>query len=197
MNELVIKKLILDYKCHAVILYGSRARGDFSTESDWDYFGLGDVKIPHNSFQINGEWIDVGIDVSPEPLDVIRLKNGVILYDERGEGAILLKKITEVLKKGPMANETQISHNRNWILKMLKRMRRDDLEARFRRSWLLFQLLEDFFMFRKMWYFGSKESLKYLQEHDRETYQLYEVALRQNATIDEIEELAHRVMANP
>jgi hypothetical protein len=74
-------------------------------------------------------------------------------------------------------------------------MRRDDLEARFRRSWLLFQLLEDYFLFRKMWYFGSKKSLKYLQEFDQETYQLYEVALRQEATIDQIEELAHKVMS--
>jgi predicted nucleotidyltransferase len=62
MNEIVIKKLISDYKCHAVILYGSRARGDFSSESDWDYFELGEVKV-------------------------FRLKNGVILHDERGEGA--------------------------------------------------------------------------------------------------------------
>jgi uncharacterized protein len=95
MNELVIKKLISDYKCHAVILYGSRARGDFSSESDWDYFGLGEVKISHDSFQINGEWIDIGIDVSPDPLDVIRLKNGIILHDEREEGASLLKKVAE------------------------------------------------------------------------------------------------------
>ncbi len=161
---------------------------------DWDYFGLGEVKLSHDSFQINGEWIDIGIDLSPDPLDVIRLKNGIILHDERGEGAALLQKVVEVLERGPNANETQISHNRNWILKMLKRMRRDDLEARFRRSWLLFQLLEDYFMFRRMWYFGSKESLKYLQEHDQETYRLYEVALRQDATIDQIEELAKKVI---
>jgi hypothetical protein len=42
---------------------------------DWDYFGLGEVKLSHDSFQINGEWIDIGIDISPDPLDVIRLKN--------------------------------------------------------------------------------------------------------------------------
>lgn len=74
-------------------------------------------------------------------------------------------------------------------------MRRDDLEAKFHRSWLLFQLLEDYFMFRRMWYFGSKEPLKYLQEHDQETYRLYEVALRQEATIDQIEELAQKVIS--
>jgi hypothetical protein len=59
----------------------------------------------------------------------------------------------------------------------------------------LFQLLEDYFMFRRKWYFGSKESLKYLQEHDKETYQLYEIALRQDATIDQIEELAQKVIS--
>ena len=57
MNEKIVNKLISDYKCHAVILYGSRARGDFSSESDWDYFGLGEVKVPHDSFQVDGECV--------------------------------------------------------------------------------------------------------------------------------------------
>lgn len=194
MNDLVIKKLISDYKCHAIILYGSRARGDFSSESDWDYFGLGDIKVPHDSFQINGEWIDISIDVSPNPEELIRLKSGVILHDERGEGASLVNKVINVLKDGPKLNVTQLRHNRNWIMKMLKRIERDDLEAKFRRSWLLMQLLEDYFMFRGIWYFGSKESLKYLKENDPETYALYEVALKQGATIDQIKELALKVI---
>src|SRR5215831_3704418 len=36
----IIQTLTADHGCHAVILYGSRARGDFQPTSDWDVAGI-------------------------------------------------------------------------------------------------------------------------------------------------------------
>ena len=36
----IIQTLTIDHSCHAVILYGSRARGDFQPTSDWDVAGI-------------------------------------------------------------------------------------------------------------------------------------------------------------
>ena len=35
----IIQTLTIDHSCHAVILYGSRARADFQPASDWDVAG--------------------------------------------------------------------------------------------------------------------------------------------------------------
>ncbi len=98
------------------------------------------------------------------------------------------------LKQRPVINEIQQRHNRNWTLKMLQRIRRGDVEANFRRHWLLYQFLEDYFLYRGLWYFGSKESLRYLEKHDQQVYKLFEVALSENARIDEVETLALKVI---
>ena len=36
----IVQTLTADHGCHAVILYGSRARGDFQPASDWDVAGI-------------------------------------------------------------------------------------------------------------------------------------------------------------
>src|SRR5258707_8653048 len=36
----IVQTLTGDHGCHAVILYGSRARGDFQPTSDWDVVGI-------------------------------------------------------------------------------------------------------------------------------------------------------------
>src|SRR5262249_50558728 len=36
----IVQTLTIDHGCHAVILYGSRARGDFELASDWDVAGI-------------------------------------------------------------------------------------------------------------------------------------------------------------
>jgi predicted nucleotidyltransferase len=37
----IVQTLTIDHGCHAIILYGSRAGGDFQPTSDWDVAGKG------------------------------------------------------------------------------------------------------------------------------------------------------------
>jgi predicted nucleotidyltransferase len=41
----IVQTLTVDRSCHAVILYGSRARGDFQPTSDWDVAGAGNEAV--------------------------------------------------------------------------------------------------------------------------------------------------------
>jgi len=38
--DALVKELINEHKCHTVILYGSRARGDATLQSDYDLMGV-------------------------------------------------------------------------------------------------------------------------------------------------------------
>ncbi|BAZ21637.1 hypothetical protein NIES4073_25150 [Kalymmatonema gypsitolerans NIES-4073] len=49
---------------------------------------------------------------------------------------------------------------------MLKRISQRDIEADYRRVWLLYTLLEDYFALRQKWYLGSKESWNWLKTYE-------------------------------
>ncbi len=55
-------------------------------------------------------------------------------------------------------SSAKIELRRSWSYKMLERVHQDDIEANYRRAWLLFPLLEDYFAIRQKWYLGSKAS---------------------------------------
>jgi hypothetical protein len=80
---------------------------------------------------------------------------------------------------------------------MLLRIQRDDLEGNYRRHWLLFQLLEDYFRLRNIWFMGAKRSLAYLRKNDLVTLELYEASVRPGASFKEIEALALEVISKP
>jgi hypothetical protein len=76
---------------------------------------------------------------------------------------------------------------------MLARARKGDLEAHYRRSWLLTALLEDYFRLRGQWYLGPKQSFKILWESDPNTVAAFAAALKPGADLQTLEELIKRV----
>ncbi|MBW4632700.1 MAG: hypothetical protein KME30_12625 [Iphinoe sp. HA4291-MV1] len=82
-----------------------------------------------------------------------------MLPEQEGFGQRLLKQVDNFLATCPAAlsaNEIQLW--RTWFKKMLKRISQGDIEADFRRVWLLYDLLEDYFALRTEVDFGSKKS---------------------------------------
>jgi hypothetical protein len=82
---------------------------------------------------------------------------------------------------------------RVWARKMLARVRRSDAEAHYRRHWLLYQLLEDYFALRGERYRGPKLALAALQLQDPATFAAFERALAPNAPLDALDALVDRV----
>ena len=61
---------------------------------------------------------------------------------------------------------------------MLGRIKKGDVEGNYRRHWLLYQLLDDYFYLRRLWYLGPKESFTWLKTNDPPAYDAFVTALK-------------------
>lgn len=105
--ETIIDKLKNRYKVYAIILFGSRARGDWMPWSDYDLLILADFKEKYLNriYEILSLLSDVKLPIEPHPytLDeaVQMLKRGnPMIIDAIEEGRILLssREFTGVLE---------------------------------------------------------------------------------------------------
>jgi hypothetical protein len=80
-----------------------------------------------------------------------------------------------------------------WIEKMLARAAAGDAEGDYRRHWLLFSLLEDWFAFAERHYLGPKESLKFLETNEPSLFLKFQKALRPSADFSAIRDLASAI----
>lgn len=192
----VVSEMQRAHAAHTIILYGSLARGDATAESDIDVACFADVKeVLRDARTWNGRFLDAFVyptETKPD-IDLLKLLGGRVLLDERGLAGVLLDGLAAIERAGPAKlSESEARMRRVWARKMMARIRRDDLEARYRRHWLLFQLLEDHFALRGEWYRGPKLAFG---ELDLETRAAFESALAPEATLEDIEALVERVSA--
>jgi len=196
--EKIKQHLIDHYQCHTIILYGSRARGDNTQISDYDIVALrekGDLK--RDCRFIDGFYLDVFIyseDIVKHPDNyLIRIKDGIVLCQKDNLGNGLLEKIRSIFDAGPVPTPEWEKHEINqWMMKMLQRAKQNDIEAHFRRHWLLHDALECYFKLRDRWYLGPKESFRWLKSNDLTTYTAFDKALSTNA-IESIELLINHI----
>src|SRR5206468_1988360 len=115
--------------------------------------------------------------------------------DERGLAAPLLDRLAALDRQGPPALlESELRMRRVWARKMLARVRRDDIEAHYRRHWLLYQLLEDHFALRGEPYRGPKLALVALRRQAPATFAAFERALAPDSSLEALEALVDHVV---
>ena len=198
----IVHILTIDHGCHAVILYGSRARGDFHPASDWDVASIretGAITPLRVARAFHGAWLDAFVYaedafavIDPE---LLRFLPARILVDQRGVARTLLERIDALDKKGPAplpASESEMV--RVWYAKMLVRIASGDLESKYRRIELLYQALDNYFTLRGLWYRGPKAGLPWLAKHDPETHATFARALDPHASSDDLRALVRRVL---
>lgn len=185
---------------HTLILYGSRARGDATAESDVDLAGFADVEATYRDAR---RWRGVVLDafVYPTALtgsrnpDFLKLRGGRVLLDARGLAADLLARLDELDRAGPPPlPETEARMRRVWAHKMLARIARGDVEAHYRYHWLLYQLLEDHFALRGAWFRGPKEAFATLRATAPATHAAFARALAPTADADALAALVEHVV---
>ena len=177
--DLLVKK----YKCQAVLLYGSRSRGDATSKSDYDLMG---IRKGGKKFRLaekwNGSYLDVFIFPEKEILKVdenfLYMKGAKILFDKDNSGSRFIKKLSKATKKKYIPLPTnEINARRVWLHKMYERVGLGDIEGNYRRSWLHEALLADYFNLRRKRYWGSKQSFLWLKENDKKIYNLFQKTL--------------------
>jgi hypothetical protein len=151
---------------HTVILYGSRARGDATPESDLDVAAFADVpRTLRDARRWRGLFLDAFIHPTAratEPPDesLLTLRGGRVLHDARGLAMPLLAALDALHDAGPAPlPDDERRMRRVWAHKTLARIARDDLEARLRRHQLLAQVLEDRHALANAWFPGPKSAL--------------------------------------
>jgi hypothetical protein len=192
----LVARLESDEGCRVIILYGSHARGDAGPDSDYDLVGFrDDERGPgRQSGMRDGALLDVFIypvaRLAEPGTDMLHVRGGSLLRDHDGKGAAFLKRLDEISAAGPKTlTADEITALRNWSWKMLDRAAGSDVEAHFRRVWLLTMQLENFFLLRNEWYLGSKAALGELKTKHPAAYAALGRALSPGASLAEIEAL--------
>jgi predicted nucleotidyltransferase len=201
----LLTELITRYGCHAAILYGSRARGTHRPDSDYDLLL---VRGKGAQEHVVREWRGLAVDaficeesaLEPErDFGLLRIREGLVLYDERGLGAQLVQRARDVFARGrPALSAVETTAHRAWVDKMLQRISRRDLTpviADYRRVSLLKELLVIYFDLRGRWFLGEEESLRWLSGNDPRAYVAFAAALAPGAPYEAIERLARQVVS--
>ena len=192
------------HRCHTAIIYGSWARGDATSESDVDVLCVREAGTTVRDARVaDGVYLDAFVypESALETLDAsfLRILGGAVVHERDGFGAALLARVREMHDRGPPAmpdDERQALVV--WSQKMLDRIRaRGDVEADYRRMYLVVRALEDYFSLRNAWYPGEKEAFAWLRRHDASTYALFEGATRQgHAALAELVGAVYRAAPN-
>jgi Nucleotidyltransferase domain len=201
LEAALVDEFAREHGVHTMVLYGSRARGDATAESDVDVAGFADVASttrdarPWHGVYLDGFIYPTAQTASLE-LDMLKLLGGRVLLDERGLAGPMLERLTALDRQGPPplpAHEAQM--RRVWFRKTLARIQRGDAEAHYRFHWLLYNLLEDHFALRGVWYRGPKLALAHLRAHEPETFAAFARALAPGADHAAVEALVELVIA--
>lgn len=204
MNHQEIERIALStmaaHGCHTLILYGSRARGDATPQSDLDILCVReDGPAVRDARVVDGLYLDAFVYpeaklTTLEPA-MLRMLGGVVLRERDGFGSALLTRLRELHDRGP----TPLPDDERqalvvWSQKMLDRFRgQRGIEANYRRMSLLIQALDDYFQLRTTWFRGPKEGFAWLLQHDGAAYASFERASQPGASDEAFAELVQAV----
>jgi predicted nucleotidyltransferase len=189
-NTELIDSLVKDvrsYGCHTAILYGSRARDDWEATSDIDVVAFRDVGgYQRVASRWKGVFLDLFVhstDHEPDP-SWIRFNGGRVLFQTDGFADKVLSDVKALFDEGPeQVPVSELQVRKIWAEKMLERATKGDVEGNYRRHWLLFTLLEDYFAARGNWYLGPKQSFRTLSESANLHFSIFEAALKPDASL--------------
>ncbi|CZG40149.1 Predicted nucleotidyltransferases [Legionella pneumophila] len=190
------------HHCHTVILYGSRARGDYTDTSDYDIAGFRQHNIKERIAQKlpnTNVFLDIFLYPESELKEItdehLCMHDGIVLFEKNKFGTNLLSKLKLIIFSPPPISENEIHVRKVWYEKMLQRASVGDLEGKYRQIWSLFTILEDYFIFKGSRYLGPKQAIQYLEKHDSIIYSLFNQALSEPGNLTALKKLIKAVIS--
>lgn len=183
ITTLAVNEVVEKYNPHTVIIYGSRARGDATDESDVDMACFLDSPSVSEDFRsFGGIFLDAWLyptESMKNSDNFVQMGKAFCAVDKFGYGAKLLQEINKKIETGPKPLTEKEKFNIIELkIKNLKRAAKGDIEGNHRRSYLQYDLLETYFHLRDKWFFGAKSSLTWLKENDEVAFSLFENVYR-------------------
>lgn len=193
----IIDELTKIYHCHTIILYGSRARGDFTETSDYDIAGITDKSIKKEWIarfdEINHIYHDIFIYPENELFEPneshLQMSDGIILTEQNGFGTRLLNQLNTLIDEPLASDVNELRGRAIWYKKTLSRAEANDLEGKYRQIWMIHSLLEDYFFFRDLRFLGPKKAFQYLELHDKTTLGLFAKVLNDPINTEKLKTL--------
>lgn len=195
----IVKTLKAKYRCHTIILYGSRARGLTTATSDYDVVG---VRRRGEKTRIakkqKGYYWDVFVysekDLRKLGDQHFAWKNARILYEKGHYGQKLLVRIQKLLEKPFQPHPLyEIEITKVWAQKELDRCRMTDIQGLYRRAEFLNVMIEHYFFIRQKRFLGPKEAFAWIDENDPQTYKLMRQALEHPANLSFLKAAASKI----
>lgn len=182
----IIHYLTEKYKPVSILLYGSYANGMNDESSDFDCMIIVDKKEKnHDDSIIGGVQLDCFIytteEIKAEDADIFLTAYDAEIVHDNGVGQELKNRVLEYVKNSPKAEPEEKEFLISWILKTCKRIEKGDDEGNLRAFALMGESLEDYYLLRDMFYFGSKKAIRYLKENDQAGYELLHKAANEKS----------------
>lgn len=201
--ESIVVELREKYRCHTIVLYGSRARGSVSPTSDYDVVG---IRRRGNKTRIAKKQMGFYWDVFVYPeKDLQRLddqqlgwRDAKVLYQEGTYGENLLRRLQALFRK-PFKPEPQfeIDALKVWAQKELDRCKVKDVQGLYRRAEFQSALVEHYFVVRKKRFSGPKAGFAWLEKNDLPTFKSILRSLKYPANLSFLGAAATRVYRVP
>lgn len=199
--QAIINELQTVHHCHTIILYGSRARGDFNKTSDYDIAGItssGDKKWIARFDEENQVFHDIFIFSEAElttPLaSHLHMTDGIVLCDHHDFGKKLLETLRGMANIPESLSNDEIASRKVWYHKMLARAEVCDIEGKYRHIWAIFAILEDYFSFKQHRYQGPKKAFQYLAKNDPDILVLFDNALSNTQNVSDLKLLIEAIL---
>jgi predicted nucleotidyltransferase len=193
IQDLTLKSIIeileVEFSCHTIILYGSRARGDFNDISDYDVIGFSDDNKDsvRKAKILDAQYLDLWVyptqAMNSPDQSMSRVIGGVVLRqrDRLGDDFLSLIEKANTWQPSP---EWDKNLQKIWALKMFERAFVNDIEGKYRKHWLVYSLLEMYFQLQDLEYTGSKIAFKWLQGNDEKIYFMFKRSLESESLVD-------------
>jgi predicted nucleotidyltransferase len=197
--EQLTEDLVSKHQPKLILLYGSYARGEFTPKSDIDVVCFKDVDcVQTDTREFNGLYLDAWV----KPLshlenteELIYLQGAKVLFDPENLSQEMFTSLDKLLESPPKAiSDEEKEHLHAWTLKMLDRTYRGDIEANYRRQWLIFELLTIYFKLNQMWYRGSKLAFRELKEKKPEIYKRFDRVLKNPTDSILLKQLVYKIL---